>query len=121
MKLTVKDGCRLGLIGVLTGLINGLIGIGGGTILIPAMVFLLGEEQHIAHGTSLAIILPTAMVSTFIYQANSHMDWPLALKIATSGMLGGYLGAKLMEKIPALRLKQLFGIFMILAGIRMVL
>jgi len=49
------------------------------------------------------------------------MDWGLAVKIATSGMLGGYLGAKLMEKIPALRLKQLFGVFMILAGIRMVL
>jgi len=64
MKFTVKDGCRLGIIGTLTGLINGLIGIGGGTILIPAMVFLLGEEQHIAHGTSLPFILPEAMVST---------------------------------------------------------
>lgn len=121
MKLTVKDGCRLGLIGILTGLINGLIGIGGGTILIPAMVFLLGEKQHIAHGTSLAVILPTALVSTFIYQANNHMDWGLAFKIAASGMLGGYLGALLMERIPPLRLKQIFGIFMILAGIRMVL
>lgn len=120
MRLTLRDGCRLGIIGVLTGLINGLIGIGGGTILIPAMVFLLKEEQHIAHGTSLAIILPTAVVSTCIYQANNHMDWQLAIKIATSGMVGGYLGAKLMERIPASRLKQLFGIFMILAGVRMV-
>lgn len=116
-----KDAGRLGAIGIITGLINGLIGIGGGTILIPSMVFFLGEEQHVAHGTSLAIILPTAMVSTFIYQANNHLDWALAFKIATSGMLGGYLGARLMEKIPALRLKQLFGIFMAVAGVRMLL
>lgn len=121
MNSSLASYCRLGLIGLLTGLINGLLGIGGGTILIPAMVFLLGEEQHVAHGTSLAVILPTALMSTFIYQFNSHIDWVLAAKIAASGMLGGYLGARLMEKIPASRLKQIFGIFMALAGMRMIL
>lgn len=121
MKSRLRGICLLGSIGIITGFVNGLIGIGGGTILIPAMVFLLGEEQHIAHGTSLAIILPTALVSTFIYQANNHMDWGLAMQIAASGMVGGYLGACLMERIPAPRLKQLFGLFMVLAGVRMVL
>ncbi len=121
MKNACKNFFCLGTVGLITGLINGLIGIGGGTILIPAMVFLLGEKQHVAHGTSLSIILPTAIVSTFIYQTNNHMDWGLAIKIAASGMLGGYLGARLMNKIPAWHLKQLFGIFMILAGLRMVL
>ncbi|PKM90602.1 MAG: sulfite exporter TauE/SafE family protein [Firmicutes bacterium HGW-Firmicutes-12] len=113
--------CRLGTIGVITGLINGLIGIGGGTILIPAMVFLLGQKQHVAHGTSLAIILPTTIISAFIYQSNNHLDLALALKIAVGGMLGGYIGAKVMLKISALRLKQIFGIFMIIAGTRMLL
>ena len=112
---------NLTIIGVLTGIINGLLGNGGGTILIPAMVFLLGEEQHIAHGTSLAIILPTAIVSTFIYQANNHVDWELALKIAVSGMFGGYLGARLMEHIPATYLRKIFGSFMFVAGLRMIL
>jgi hypothetical protein len=121
MKSNFRLSGRLGAIGLLTGLINGLLGIGGGTILIPAMVFLLGEEQHVAHGTSLAIILPTAIVSMFVYQANNHMDWGLVLKIATSGMLGGYLGAKLMERIPSAYLKKIFGLFMIMAGLRMVL
>ena len=119
--MTKRCYCLLGGIGVLTGLINGLLGIGGGTILIPAMVFILGEEQHTAHGTSLAIILPTAIISTFIYQANSHMDWGLALKVATSGIVGGYIGAKLMSHIPAPQLRKLFGIFMAIAGLRMVL
>lgn len=120
LKLTYKNIVVLGLIGIITGLINGLLGIGGGTILIPAMVFLLGQKQHIAHGTSLSIILPTAIVSTFIYQANSHIDWALALKIAISGMLGGYLGARLMQYIPTRHLRKLFGIFMAAAGIRMI-
>lgn len=120
MQFTVFNVCRLGLIGILTGLINGLLGIGGGTILIPAMVFLLGEEQHTAHGTSLAIILPTAFVSTIIYQLNNHIDWGLVTKIVLSAALGGYLGAKLMKKIPAPQLRKLFGLFMLLAGLRMV-
>lgn len=120
MKLTFKKIIILGLIGIITGLINGLLGIGGGTILIPAMVFLLGERQHIAHGTSLSIILPTAIVSVFVYHTNNHIDWGLALKIAVSGMLGGYLGARLMQYIPAKHLRKLFGIFMAVAGIRMI-
>jgi uncharacterized membrane protein YfcA len=120
INLTLANISRLGLIGVSTGIINGLLGIGGGTILIPAMVFLLGEEQHTAHGTSLTIILPTAIVSVLVYQANSHINWGLALKIAASGMFGGYLGARLMEHIPAPHLRKLFGLFMVTAGLRMV-
>ncbi len=120
MSFSYKNIILLGSIGIITGLINGLLGIGGGTILIPAMVFLLKKDQHTAHGTSLAIILPTAIVSTIIYNANNHMDWSLALKIALSGMLGGYLGARLMEQIPAPRLRKLFGLFMAAAGLRMI-
>jgi uncharacterized membrane protein YfcA len=121
MQYSPKHICILGLIGIITGFINGFIGIGGGTILIPAMVFLLEQEQHVAHGTSLAIILPTAIISTIIYHLNNHLDWNLAWKIAAAGIVGGYLGARLMEIIPALRLKQIFGAFMILAGVRMLL
>lgn len=121
MKISLFNGCLIGIVGIMTGVVNGLIGIGGGTILIPCMVFLLEEEQHVAHGTSLAIILPTAVVSVFIYQLNSHLDWELAIKIASSSMIGGYIGARLMEKISALRLRQIFGVFMIIAGTRMLL
>ncbi|HHY06095.1 MAG TPA: sulfite exporter TauE/SafE family protein [Clostridia bacterium] len=120
MEFNYKTIATLGLIGIFTGLVNGLLGIGGGTILIPAMVFLWGEKQHIAHGTSLSIILPTAIVSTFVYQANSYIDWALALKIALSGMMGGYLGARLMQYIPGSHLRKLFAAFMTVAGIRMI-
>lgn len=111
---------RLGSIGLVTGMVNGLLGIGGGTILIPAMVFLLGEKQHQAHGTSLAIILPTALISALVYYFNNSLDLTLSLKIASGAIIGGYIGAKLMNRIPAQRLKKLFGIFMVIAGLRMV-
>lgn len=111
---------KLGAIGLVTGLVNGLLGIGGGTILIPAMIFLLGEKQHKAHGTSLAIILPTAVVSAIVYYFHDNLDLSLTLKVVTGAVIGGYIGAKLMNKIPAKSLKKLFGIFMVVAGLRMV-
>lgn len=107
------------LIGIATGLVNGLLGVGGGTILIPSMVFLLGISQHQAHGTSLAVILPTTLASSIVYGVNHNLDFSVAVKVASGGILGGYLGAKLMNKIPADRLRKFFGLFMFLAGLRM--
>lgn len=111
----------LGAIGIIAGIVNGLLGIGGGTILIPAMIFLLGVEQHKAHGTSLLIILPTAVMSTIIYSFKGNLDLTLSFKVALGAVIGGYVGAKLMNKIPAKTLKKLFGVFMVIAGLRMVL
>jgi len=110
----------LGFIGLISGVVNGLLGIGGGTILIPAMIFLLGEKQHKAHGTSLAIILPTAFVSASIYYFHNYLDLNLTLKVVSGAVIGGYIGAKLMSRIPAKSLKKLFGVFMVVAGLRMV-
>lgn len=107
------------VIGLISGLVNGLLGIGGGTILIPAMVFLLCERQHQAHGTSLAIILPTALVSSVIYQSHGNLDIMIAIKVAASGMVGGYLGAKIMNRLPPVTLQKIFGVFMGIAGLRM--
>lgn len=108
-------------IGIITGIVNGLLGIGGGTILIPSMVFFLGISQHQAHGTSLAIILPTTIASSIIYGLHEDLNWAVTIEVITGSMLGGYLGAKLMNKIPARRLRQFFGVFMFLAGLRMIL
>jgi len=109
------------VIGIITGLVNGLLGIGGGTILIPSMVFLMGIAQHQAHGTSLAVILPTTIASSIIYGLNNDLNYIVSLEVAAGGMLGGYLGAKLMNRLSAKRLRQFFGIFMFLAGLRMIL
>lgn len=117
----MKNIITLGAIGIVTGLVNGLLGIGGGTILIPAMIFLLGVKQHKAHGTSLLIILPTAIMSTIIYSFKGNLDLSLSFKVALGAVIGGYIGARLMNRIPAKTLKKMFGIFMVIAGLRMVL
>jgi len=102
-------------IGITTGMVNGLLGIGGGTILIPSMVLALGISQHQAHGTS----LPTTVASCIVYGLNDDLNYKIALQVVSGGILGGYLGARLMNKIPADRLRQFFGVFMFMAGLRM--
>lgn len=107
------------LSGLTTGLVNGLIGIGGGTIVIPAMVFLLGIAQHQAHGTSLAVILPTSITSALVYWYHGYLPWPIIAAVSLTGMFGAYLGAKLMTALSPKHLRTVFGIFMVLAGVRM--
>lgn len=110
---------KCSIIGVVTGMANGLFGSGGGTIAVPAMVLLLGEEDHKAHATAISIILPLTVVSAFFYITNNYVDWALTLKVTLGGMVGGYIGAKLLSLCPAHILRKIFAVFMILAAIRM--
>ncbi|HOQ38206.1 MAG TPA: sulfite exporter TauE/SafE family protein [Acetivibrio sp.] len=108
------------IIGIVTGMANGLFGSGGGTIAVPAMVLLLDEEEHIAHATAISIILPLTVVSAYFYISNSYVDWSLTLKVILGGLLGGYLGAKLLNICPSHILRKIFAVFMIAAAVRMI-
>ena len=72
----------LASIGLVAGTINGLLGIGGGTILIPGMVYLLGVQQHQAHATSLLIVLPTSLISLLVYHAQGNIQLKPVLGLA---------------------------------------
>lgn len=109
------------LIGLVTGLINGLFGSGGGTLLVPCLVFLMDIEDHKAHATAIAVILPLSVISSFIYFGHSVVDLKLTLKVATGAVLGGIIGSMLLNKLPVNILRKVFGVFMIIAAIRMVL
>ncbi|MCX7923968.1 MAG: sulfite exporter TauE/SafE family protein [Clostridia bacterium] len=109
------------LIGLVTGMANGLFGSGGGTIAVPAMVLLLGAGEHKAHATAISIILPLTMVSAFFYATNNYVDWPLTFKVILGGVVGGYIGAKLLNICPPNMLRKVFAVFMILAAFRMIL
>ncbi len=109
------------LLGLVTGIINGLFGAGGGTILVPGMFFLLGVSQHKSHATAIAIILPLALVSAFIYVQHGIMAWDVTLKVILGGVVGSYIGARLFSRISDHLLRKAFGVFMIIAAIRMVL
>ncbi len=112
---------KYALIGVITGMANGLFGSGGGTIVVPSMVFLLKAEEHKAHATAIAIILPLTVVSAFMYIRGDFINWPLTLNVMLGGITGGYIGARLLNKCPAGLLSKMFGSFMILAALRMIL
>ncbi|MFZ5968140.1 MAG: sulfite exporter TauE/SafE family protein [Bacillota bacterium] len=112
---------RIVLLGILTGLINGLFGSGGGTILVPGLFFLLDVEQHKAHATAISVILPLAVISTFVYVKHGIVEWNITYKVAMGGMIGGYIGARLLNRIPGNILRKVFAVFMIIAAVRLVL
>jgi hypothetical protein len=115
-KLILKSS----IIGLISGFINGLFGSGGGTIIVPSLTFILGLSQHKAHATALMIILPLSIISSIIYFNSQLIDFPITLKVSLGAMIGAYIGAKTLNKIPNIWLRKIFGVFMIIAAIRMV-
>ncbi|ADL69082.1 permease [Thermoanaerobacterium thermosaccharolyticum] len=109
---------KLLIIGFVTGILNGLFGAGGGTIIVPFMVFLLGIEDHKAHATAISIILPLTVLSSIIYIKNGIFNFPTTLNVTLGSVIGGLLGAFLLNKVPIKYLRKLFGIIMIIASIR---
>lgn len=107
-------------IGLITGLINGLFGSGGGTIVVPALVFLLGVDDHKAHATAISIILPLSIISTVIYLTNKSINFKIALPVAIGGIVGSFIGAKTLNKIPINILRKIFGGVIIYTAIRMI-
>lgn len=109
------------VIGMVTGVANGLFGSGGGTIAVPAMVYLLGSDEHKAHATAISIILPLTIVSSFFYISNGFVDWTLTYKVMLGGIVGGYIGAKLLNICPEGILRKIFAVFIIAAAIKMII
>jgi uncharacterized protein len=104
------------VVGLIGGFLSGFAGIGGGVILIPLMVGLLGVSQHQAHGTSLAIIVPTAVVAGtqyFVAPAGAPPPLDLALAYSLAAVPGAPLGARLITLLQPARLRQLFGLLLL--------
>lgn len=112
---------KLYLVGLVTGLVNGLIGSGGGTIIVPFLKYLVDIDPHKAHATAISIIFPLTIISTFIYFQNGFIDIKTSLLVALGSIVGGYIGAKLLNKIPKKYLKKIFGLFMIVVSVRMLI
>jgi uncharacterized membrane protein YfcA len=109
----------LALIGLATGLLSATLGIGGGIVFVPALVGVLGFGQHLAEGTSLLAIIPTALVGVLGHARASRVDWRLGLSLATGGVAGGLLGAAAALALPPLALRRLFAVFLVLMALRM--
>lgn len=82
-------------IGVLAGVASGFMGIGGGVVIIPALAFILGFDQHLAQGTSLAAMVPPiGILAAYVYYKSGHVNIPVAALIAAGFIVGGMVGAK---------------------------
>jgi uncharacterized membrane protein YfcA len=106
------------LIGALGGSFAGLTGVGGGAIMVPLLTGRLGLGQHRAHGTSLAVIMFVATVALLPYWRSGNIDWPLAFTLIPGALVGVYVGARTMMKVPATQLRLLFGAFLFFVACR---
>jgi uncharacterized membrane protein YfcA len=108
------------LIGLLVGVFSGVVGIGGGILFVPALVWLAGMSQHKAQGTSLgALLLPVGIFAFMEYYRKGNADIRVALLLAGGFLIGSYFGAAGAQQIPELWLRRIFAVTMIAVGGRM--
>ncbi len=106
--------------GTATGLIAGTMGVGGGIVMVPAMVIVMGVDQHVAQGISLAVIVPTALSGAAQHFRLGNVDLRWAAYIAAGGIVGGAVGAQFAQFIPAFGLRVLFAVFALYSAQRMI-
>jgi uncharacterized membrane protein YfcA len=112
------------IIGLVSGVTSGLFGVGGGIVMVPAMVLLLSppiRDIKQAIGTSLVVIIPTALMGSYKHFSQGNIEWRTALALIPMAVAGSYLGAWLTTQIHADNLKRIFGAFIILIGFRLLL
>ncbi len=119
MNLTVL--LSLVIIGLVAGVLSGFMGVGGGVVMIPLMIVLLGYDQHAAQGTSLAVLaIPVTFVAAYTYHSSGHpINWKYAMVIAAFFIVGGFLGSKFAVKIDQAILKKIFACILIVAAIKL--
>ncbi|HZE84858.1 MAG TPA: TSUP family transporter [Puia sp.] len=113
--MSVQTIVLLIIVGLLAGMLSGLIGLGGGVIIVPALVFLLGFSQHQAQGTSLGILLlPAGIFAVMNYYKKGFIDVKVVLILFVGFLVGGFLGSKMSLTLPEGTLKKIFAIALIL-------
>jgi len=103
----------LSFIGLAAGMLSGMVGIGGGVVLVPALVFMLGLTQHQAQGTSLFVLsMPVLILAVVNYWQTGNVNWRFGLVIASTFIIGAFFGSKLTLRLPEAWVKLIFGILM---------
>jgi uncharacterized protein len=108
-------------IGLLAGILSGFVGIGGGIIIVPALMIGLGLTQHQAQGTSLFVLMmPVVFLAVMNYWKSGNVNWKFALIIALSFVIGGFIGSKLSLRISPAIVKMIFGLIMAYLSINLI-
>ena len=108
-------------VGALVGVVSAMFGVGGGVIMVPYMVTFLDKTQHVAEGTSLMVIVPTAIAGVIAHNKRGYVSFPAGWRIAAFGVVGAIIGARLALGLDPEALQKLFGVFTILVGTRIVI
>lgn len=109
------------LVGFFAGIISGFFGAGGGMILVPYMTEILKEKEVTSRATTIICIFFMVLTSCFFYFNQKSIDWNLSIKSALGGIIGSYIGSKLLIKLKNKILKLLFIIFLVYSGISMII
>jgi len=109
------------LLGLAAGILSGLVGIGGGILIVPALVFLFGFSQQQAQGTTLALLVPPiGILAAWTYYKQGFVDVKVAALIAAGFIIGSLIGARFVTGLPNSTLEKVFGTFLVLIGLKMV-
>jgi uncharacterized protein len=123
--MSVSTIAVLVLIGLAAGVLSGFVGVGGGIVIVPALIYFLGLTQHQAQGTSLMLMLPPiGVLAVYNYYQSGQLDKQLilyAIVIALTFIIGGYLGSKLSLKLSPLLVKFVFGLILLYVSIKMII
>jgi uncharacterized membrane protein YfcA len=110
------------IIGLLAGFTGGIAGVGGGIIVIPALVLVMGMSQYSAQGTNLAMMIPPiGILAAWNYYKQGYVNVKFALILAVSFIIGGYLGSKVAVHLPQETLRRIFGVLVLVIAIKMIL
>ena len=109
----------LALMGAAAGLLSGLLGVGGGIIIVPALAFLTRMEMKLAIGTSLAVIVPTAVVGVIEHAQAHRVDWRAAGLVAVGAIIAAHFAPRLVDVVPTLWLKRIFALLLIFTAVRL--
>lgn len=105
--------------GLLAGFISSMVGIGGGVIIVPALVLVLGMDQKMAQGTSLMVLaMPVAFIAAYNYHKAGYSDWRIAVLMVATFVVGGYFGSKLAIGLDMGIVKKIFAILMMVLAIK---
>jgi len=120
--MTIQTIVILVLIGLFAGILSGFVGVGGGIIIVPALVFFLGLTQHQAQGTSLFVLsMPVVIFAVINYWKTDNVNWKFGLIVASTFVVGAYFGSKLSLKLSPGMVKFVFGILLAYVSIRLIM
>lgn len=117
--MSINDIIILLLVGFAAGVLSSMVGIGGGIVIVPALVFIFGLSQKMAQGTSLAMLLPPiGLLGALAYHKSGNIRWDFALVLIIAFIVGSYFGGKWVQGLNTIVVKRIFAIFMIVIAIK---